>query len=60
MIPKFEKGYCPNLLSWKEISNLINIRPLMSASRVRVFGEGTDTWKIITGVLMLIVIRLVY
>ena len=45
MIPKFEKGYCPNLLSWKEISNLINIRPLMSASRVRVFGEGTDTWK---------------
>ena len=39
MIPKFEKGYCPDLLSWKEISNLINIRPLMSASRVRVFGE---------------------
>ena len=45
MIPKFEKGYCPDLLSWKELSNLINIRPLMSASRVRVFGEGTDTWK---------------
>ena len=45
MIPKFEKGYCPNLLSWKEISNILNVRPLMSTSRVRVFGEGTDTWK---------------
>ena len=46
MYPKFEKGYCLNLLSWKEVSNIINIRPLMSASRVRVFGEETTfTWK---------------
>ena len=45
MIPKFEKGYCPDLLSWKELSNIINIRPLMSTSRVKVFIKENLTWQ---------------
>ena len=45
MIPKFEKGYCPDLLSWKELSNILNIRPLMSTSRVKVFIKENLTWQ---------------
>ena len=45
MIPKFEKGYCPDLLSWKELSNILNIRPLMSASRVKVFIKESRIWQ---------------
>ena len=45
MIPKFEKGYCPDLLSWKELSNILNIRPLMSTSRVKVFIKENRTWQ---------------
>ena len=45
VIPKFEKGYCPDLLSWKELSNILNIRPLMSASRVKVFIKENRTWQ---------------
>ena len=45
MIPKLEKGYCPDLLSWKELSNILNIRPLMSTSRVKVFIKEKFTWQ---------------
>ena len=45
MIPKLEKGYCPDLLSWKELSNILNIRPLMSTSRVKVFIKENLTWQ---------------
>ena len=45
VIPKFEKGYCPDLLSWKELSNILNIRPLMSASRVKVFIKESRIWQ---------------
>ena len=31
--PKFEKDYCPNLLSWKELSDIINNLPLMTLDR---------------------------
>ena len=31
--PKFEKDYCPDLLSWKELSDLVNNRSLMTMDR---------------------------
>ena len=38
MKPHFKRGYSRNLLRWKELSTLINIRPLMSSSRVEIRG----------------------
>jgi len=35
---KFVKGYFHNLLSWDELSYLINIRPLMSSKRVQILN----------------------
>jgi hypothetical protein len=35
---KFVKGYIHNLLTWDELSNLINIRPLMSSKRVKLLN----------------------
>jgi len=35
---KFVKGYFHNLLTWGELSNLINIRPLMSSKRVQILN----------------------
>ncbi len=35
---KFVKGYFYNLLTWDELSNLINIRPLMSSKRVQILN----------------------
>ena len=35
---KFVKGYFHNLLTWDELSNLINIRPLMSSKRVQILN----------------------
>ncbi len=35
MQPKFKKNYYRNLLTWKELVALINIRPLMTADRVK-------------------------
>jgi len=34
----FIKNYHPNLLNWKELSELINIRPMMTTGRVRICG----------------------
>ena len=36
MEAKYIKDYHPNLLSWSELSNLINIRPLMTTPRVKL------------------------
>ena len=47
MKPDFKRGYSRNLLRWKELSALINIRPLMSAPH-RVLINGTEqkyTWQ---------------
>jgi hypothetical protein len=42
---KFKRGYYRNLFTWKELSTLINIRPLMSSRhRVEVFSLGKK-WK---------------
>ena len=47
----YVKGYHPNLLSWKELADLINIRPLMTEKRVnfldplnRRFVWNTHGW----------------
>ena len=53
MKPNFKRGYSRNLLRWKELSGLINIRPLMSSgsidpkhNRVRINGsEERFTWN---------------
>ena len=51
--PKFEKDYCPDLLSWEELSNLVNNRSLMTMDRFIVtlpeeYGKSlrweTDRW----------------
>ncbi len=34
--PKFERDYCPELLSWEELSNLVNQTQLMTQQRIRV------------------------
>ena len=40
-----QKGYYSNLLSWGEITNLINIRPLMTTRRVIYFSDENYTWR---------------
>ena len=44
---KYIKDYHPNLLSWSELSNLINIRPLMTTPRVKLLdSQGRKyNWK---------------
>jgi hypothetical protein len=50
--PIFKEQYCPNLFSWKDLENLINIRPLMNSRRVHVIDDGkeykwdNDPWTI--------------
>ena len=39
MKPYYEQSYWDSLFSWKELEYLINIRPLMSASRVNILGD---------------------
>ena len=39
MQPKFKKNYYRNLFTWKELVALINIRPLMTADRVKSEGR---------------------
>ena len=47
MEAKYIKDYHPNLLSWSELSNLINIRPLMTTPRVKLLdSQGRKyNWK---------------
>ena len=33
---KYVEGYIPHLFSWNELSNIINIRPLLTAKRVQL------------------------
>ena len=37
---KYVEGYLHNLLSWSELADLINIRPLMTDKRVHLLGLG--------------------
>ena len=37
---KYVEGYFHNLLSWSELADLINIRPLMTDKRVHLLGLG--------------------
>ena len=47
---KYVEDFNPNLLSWVELSNLINIRPLMTTSRVKLLdGQGRKFNWIATG-----------
>ena len=36
---KFKKNYKPDLLSWNEMANIINTRPLMNDKRVKLLGN---------------------
>ena len=36
---KFKKNYKPDLLSWNEMANIINNRPLMNDKRVKLLGN---------------------
>ena len=36
METKYVEGYIPHLFSWNELSNIINIRPLLTAKRVQL------------------------
>ena len=36
METKYVKGYVPHLFSWNELSNIINIRPLLTGKRVQL------------------------
>ena len=37
---KFKKNYKPDLLSWNEMSNIINTRPLMNNKRVKLLANS--------------------
>ena len=41
----FLKDYNPNLLSWEELANLINIRPLMTTERVKLLDPQGRKYK---------------
>lgn len=43
----FIKDYYPNLLSWKELSQIINVRPILTSARVHVIDvdETKLTWE---------------
>jgi ribosomal protein L16 Arg81 hydroxylase len=42
---KFEKNYCPNLFSWKELETIVNIKPLMNRERVHVLDSPLVSWR---------------
>ena len=41
----FIKKYFPDLLSWEELSDLINIRPLFNYDRVHLFSQKEYKWE---------------
>ncbi len=44
MKPSFKKNYYPNFFIWEEFEYLINIRPLLTDSRVYVLGGDSYKW----------------
>jgi len=42
MKPQFKKRYYRNLFTWKELENLINIRPLLTDKRVYILESGKN------------------
>ena len=46
MKPQYLKDYHPNLLSWNEFENIINIRPLMTQEKVHILSpEAHLVWE---------------
>ena len=46
MKPQYLKDYYPNLLSWHEFENIINIRPLMTQEKVHILSpEANMLWE---------------
>ena len=43
--PKYVEGHLHNLLSWEELANLINIRPLMTNDRVKLLDPESRKFK---------------
>ena len=43
-IPFYFNSCFPTLVLWKELELLINLRPFMSDSRVRILGEESYSW----------------
>ena len=44
MEPDFKKNYCPDLFSWKDLTSIVNIRPLMDVVRVNVLNGPECRW----------------
>ena len=42
--PRYIKDYCPNLLSWKDIEQIINTRPLITTERFSSFCGQQYSW----------------
>ena len=42
---KVKKNEYPELFSWKELENLVNIRPLMNSDKVNIIGAGSFSWQ---------------
>ena len=45
MKPDFKKNYYPDLFTWKDLSELINMKPLMDTKRVYVLSPTLSTWS---------------
>ena len=41
----YVQNYCPNLLTWKEFADLINIRPLLTQERVKLLDPKKRIFK---------------
>ena len=41
----YVENYCPNLLTWKEFADLINIRPLLTQERVKLLDPKKRIFK---------------
>ena len=46
---KYIQGYCPDLFSWGELANIINIRPLMTSKRVKLLDDKNREFSWICG-----------
>ena len=46
---KYIEGYCPDLFSWEELANIINIRPLMTSKRVKLLDDKNREFSWICG-----------
>ncbi len=42
--PVYLQNYLPKLMSWAELESLLNLRPFMNDSRVRILGNESYDW----------------